>query len=63
MCDDVEVVDVQGPKCVQSLRVGEMVDQGVCVKHSGVMLGETRLAFWSMGWAEHRKRGCCSSSV
>ena len=33
------------PMCVQILRVGEMVDQGVCVKHSGMVSGETRLAF------------------
>ena len=43
--DDSEVGCGTGPKCVQIFRVGEMVDQGICVKHSGVVSGETRLAF------------------
>ena len=43
--DGTEVGGGTGPKCVQIFRVGEIVDHGICAKHSGVVLGETRLAF------------------
>ena len=45
VCDGAEVGGGDGLKCVQIFRVGEIVDHGICAKHSGVVLGETRLAF------------------
>ena len=39
-----EVGGSTGPKCVQFFLVCEIVDHGICAKHSGVVLGETRLA-------------------
>ena len=43
-CDGSEVVCGRGPDCVHIFRVGEMVGQEICVKHSGIRSGETRLA-------------------
>ena len=43
--DGAEVGGSKETKCVQICRVGEMVDHGICAKHSGVVLGKTRLAF------------------
>ena len=43
-CGERAVVCDGSVEWVQMLRVGDMVDQGVCVKHSGVKSGVTRLA-------------------